>query len=351
LRHWPSNLVRAALVTAGVVLLASAADAVDKVRTSSGIGYPGEIVGVSGDGLEMKIGRRKSVVPFGEIRSISSDDYPDLERAEALYAKGAKGDAEAMKQAADLYDDLLSSRSPEWLRTVVQWRMYGVYAQSGQVRKALDAYLEMAGQSPKLVAGLQLPQPQEGDRQANRAMLQQVEKALRKAGDAPYADALKNFRVSLLLLEGDPNEVLASGVLDKLIQSQDPKVRLNAMMKRLELLLAVEKKQEAAAWFDRIKAADLDMHPADLAYWNGRILETQGRHVEAALAFMRLPILYGQRDRVRTAEALWRAGKALEAAQAPKDEAKVVYQEAVNDYGGTTGADRARRDLARLGAE
>ncbi len=333
------------------MLLATAAGAVDKVRTSSGIGYPGEIVGVSGKGLEMKIGRRKNVVPFSEIQSIASDDYPNLERAEALYVKGVKGDTEAMKQAAELYDDLLSSRSPDWLRTVVQWRMYGVYAQSGQVRKALDAYLEMAGQIPELVAGLELPQPQESRHEANKAMLKRVEQVLNKAAEAPYAEALKNFRVSLLLLEGDAKQVLASGVLDKLIESQDPKVRLNAMLKRLELLLAVGKKKEAADWFDRIKAADLPIHAADLAYWNGRILEGQGRPEAAALAYMRVPILYAQRDRGRTAEALWRAGKALEAAEAPKEEAVAVYQEATNDYGGTAGADRARRELARLGAK
>jgi len=349
LRHWRTNLTCVALAAAATLLLASAAGA-DRVRNTAGIAYTGKITGVTEKGLEVQAGSRKRVVPFGEIRSVSADDYPRLKQAEELFEKGVGGDAEAMKKAADLYDDLLTPGAPAWLRTIVQWRMFGVYAKSGQVQKAVQAYLEMAAKSPQLVAGLDLPQPKEGAHAANKAMLKQVDGVLSKEPSAPYADALKEFRVSLLLLEGDPQAILKSGALEKLLESQDPKVRTNATLRKLELLLAVDRVDEAAAWLKEIRASDAQVFPPEMAYWTGRVLEAQKNPVEAALAYMRLPIMHAKANPARTAEALWRTGKALEAAEAPASEVKAVYQEAVNDYPNTMGAQRAKRELARLGA-
>ena len=332
------------------MLLASAAGA-DRVRTTAGIGYPGEITGVTDKGLKVKVGAAERVVPFGDIRSVSADDYPRLAEAEDLFEKGREGDAEAMKKAADLYDDLLSPQAPTWLRTIVQWRMYDVYARSGEVRKALDAYLEMADKSPRLVAEFDLPQPKDGAHEANKTMLKQVDQVLAKNPAAPYADALKEFRVALLLLEGDPKEILESGALEKLLESEDAKVRTNAMLRKLELLLAVERVPDAAAWLEQIKQSDAQVFPPEMAYWEGRVLEAQGKPILAALSYMRLPITHPNENPGRTAEALWRTGKALEAAEAPAPEARAVYQEAVKEYPDTTGAQRAKRELARLGAE
>jgi len=71
--------------------------------------------------------------------------------------------------------------------------------------------------------------------------------------------------------------------------------------------------------------------------------------MDAAIELMRLPILYSAKDRPMTAEALFWAGQAMEAAGLPNDEVKKVYQEAVRDYAGTSGAQQARLALARLG--
>jgi len=350
LRHWETNLGRLALAAAAALTLASAVCA-DKIRTADGIGYHGKVVGVSDKGIEIRVGGITRVVPFKDLRSVSADDYPKLEQAEQLIEKGAKGDADAMAKAVKLYEALLVPEAPDWLRAIIQWRMYDVYARSGEVRKALDAYLEIADQNPRLVAEFDLPQPKEGDHEVNKAMLQQVEKALRKAPEAPYADALKEFRVSLLLLEGDPKEILEAGVLDRLLGSDAPKVRADAMLRKLELLLALDRVKEAAHWFEEIKGSDAPISPADMFYWKGRVLDVQGKPIQAALAYMRLPILHPQKNPSRTAEALWRTGKALEAANALPDEIKVVYKEAVNDYPGSAGAKRAKRELNRLGAK
>jgi len=350
LRHWANNLSGPVLAAALALMLASSAGA-DTIRTAAGIGYHGEIVGVGDEGIEIRVGGSPRTVPFKNIRSVSAEEYPKLEQAEELIEKGAKDDADAMAKAAKLYEALLVPEAPDWLRTLVQWRMYDVHARSGEMRKALEAYLEIAEKSPRLVAGFELPQPREDDHQANKAALRQVKRVLRQHPDAPYADALKEFRISLLLLEGEPKEILASGVLDQLLKSDKPKVRAGAMLRKLELLLALDRVKEAGEWWEEVQASDAPIASADMAYWRGRVLEGQGQPIQAALAYMRLPILHARKNPSRTAEALWRTGKALEAAEAPADEIKVVYREAVKEYPGTVGAERAKRELTRLGAK
>ncbi len=346
MRHWQTKPYLIVLAAAIVPALVAAAHA-DRVRTKAGVGYSGKIVGVAEGGLVIREGRRRRTVAFADIRQIRADKYPDLRTAEEAYAQGVAGDAKALEKAGTLYQGLLRKRVPAWLRVVVQWRMYKLYAESGRATEALDTYLEMARNSPRLVADLNLPAPDESDHQANKAMLAKVERAVAGAAGKPYADALRNFRVALLVLEGKPEEVLP--LLEPSLVSSDPKVRTLAMIRKLELLLATGKSDEAAKWLEKMEAAVGNSGKAEMAYWRGRVRLTGGKHLEAALEFMKVPILYPAANRSRTADALWRAGQALRAAKAPREEIVSVYNEAVQKYAGTGGAERARRELARLG--
>jgi hypothetical protein len=177
-------------------------------------------------------------------------------------------------------------------------------------------------------------------------MLKKVEDALRAAAGKPYATELQKFKASLQMLVGKPEDVMAT--LDSLLASPDERTRQAAMLKQIELLVGAGKIDEAAAKLDANGQALVQEHPDDIAFWRGRILKERGQNMEAALEFMRLPILYPT-DRVLTAEALWWAGQAMEAARVPQDEVQKVYGEAVTRYGGTPGAERARRELVRLG--
>jgi len=207
----------------------------------------------------------------------------------------------------------------------------------------------MARSQPKLVVGLTLPAPAEGAHDANKAMLGKVEAALREAADKPYTGELRNFRIALKMLEGSPEEVLP--LLEPLLASPNEKTRQTAMLRRVELLLATNKTDEAARRFGEAAQALGDAAPAETAYWRARVAEARGEPLAAALDFMRLPILYADQDKNRTADALFRAGEALKAAGVPRDEIVKVFREAVTRYSGTTGAERARRELAQMGAK
>ena len=348
MRHWrtkPSHI----LLAAATLVVAIGPARADRVRTSRGIGYTGRIVGVAEGGLVIHDGGRRRTVAFADIREIRADKYPNLQKAEEAYAKGVSGEAKAFEEAGKWYQGLLRKGAPDWLRVVVQWRMYKLYVESGRATEALDAYLVMARNSPKLVAGLNLPSPDPADHQANKAMLAKVEQTLEQAAGKPYADSLKGFRVALLLVEGNPEEVLP--LLEPLLASSDLKVRTSAMIRKLELLLATGKNAEAATWLKQIETVAGEAGAAEVTYWQGRIHLAGGKHTEAALEFMKLPILYPAADRARIADALYRAGQAMQAVKAPREEIVSVYNEAVRKYAGTGGAERARRELARLGSK
>ena len=208
-----------ALVVTAVLAAASAA-AADSVRTAAGIGHRGRIVGLEDGELVVESGSVTRRVPLAEIARVSVDAYPDMDRAESALARaqaGGAGSADAFGDAEGRYESLLRLGIPSWLRTVIQTRLYRVYAASGRTEKALAAYLGMAKSSPVLVEGLRLPPPRQGADAANRSMLKDVEAALAGADEEPHAKELRRFRVALVLLVGKPAEVLP--LLDPLIQS------------------------------------------------------------------------------------------------------------------------------------
>jgi len=348
LRTWLSKTggwALAALLALGVVAAAQA----DKIRTAKGIGYDGRITGIGPEGLTIDVAGAPKTVALGDIREIEADKYPDLAGAEKAYADGVAGKPKGFADAERLYRSLLGSGgAPQWLRVLAQSRMYALYAGSGRTSEALDAYLEMARSQPKLVVGLKLPAPSDAaSPEVNAAMLKKVNDAIRAAGDKPYVAELKSLQVGLTMLAGRPEEVLP--LLEPLLSSPDEKTRQMAMLKELELLVVTGRADDAARRLEQTAAALGEPYAGEMAYWRGRVAQLRGENMQAALEYMRLPILYPARDKGRTAEALWRAGQAMEAGRAPRAEVIKVYTEAVKNYAGTAGAERAKREMVRLG--
>jgi tetratricopeptide (TPR) repeat protein len=342
------NKIVAAILAAALAAAIPATAQADKIRTHKGIGYSGKITGLGTDGITIEVAGSPSTVPLADIAKIEADAFPDLARAEDAYAEGLGGKPQGFADAEKTYRGMLGAgRVPQWLRVLIQARMYKLYADSGRTVEALDAYLELARGSPKLVAGLKLPAPAEDAHDANRLMLKKVDDAVRLAAGKPYAAELQNFRVSLLMLEGNPGDVLP--FLEPMLASQDERTRQSAVLKQIELLVAAGRIDDASVKLEAAAQALSAEHPDDVAFWRGRILKERGQNEEAALEFMRLPILYPAKDKSRTAEALWYAGQALEVLKAPKEEIRKVYSEAATRYTGTPAAERAKRELVRLG--
>jgi len=334
-----------------VVALGAPLAQADYVRTRQGIGYEGKVLGIEAGELVLESAGAKRTIPLGEVARVEVDRYPALGKAEEAYAKGVAGGPEATQafaEAEKIYEGLLDPRVAEWVRILVQSRLYKLYVVSGRAPKALDAYLEMARSDPALVVGLELPRPHEGDHAANQAMLKKVEAALAEAKDQPYARELERLRVALRILEGKPEEALP--LLEPFLASEDAPTRRWAVLKRLDLLLALGRVDEAQEGLKEAEG-ELGEYPDQVAFYRGRLLYERGVYVDAALEFMKVPILYARKDRGRTAEAIWWAGRAMEAAKLPTEEVVKVYREAAQDYPGTAGSERAKEELARLEAK
>jgi hypothetical protein len=351
LQHLLSKKTWAALAAAILVFVMAATARADKVRETSGIGHEGQIVGLKSKGLVFKeaTGETKEI-PLSQIKDISCDQFPNLAKAEAAFVKGAAGNAASLTEAETLYKGMASARgAPPWLKLLVQARMFNVYVDTGRATQALDAYLELAAADPGLVAGLKLPLPAPGATEVNKAMLAKVQAAVKAAADKPYATELQQLLMALTAISGGkPEEQLAA--LEPLVRSKDDKIRYPAMIAQIGALLELGRSKEASSALNEAAGVVGPEYAADVAYYRGRILKDGNQNAEAALEFMKVAILYPSRDKNRTAEALWYAGQALEAAKAPKAEVRKVYQEAVDKYAGTAGADKAKRDLAKLGA-
>jgi hypothetical protein len=80
-------------------------------------------------------------------------------------------------------------------------------------------------------------------------------------------------------------------------------------------------------------------------YVIGRALARQGRHEQAALALMRVPILYSG-ERTLAAESLWGAAGQLKRLGATAESAR-LYRELAADYPESPLADAAGAELAR----
>lgn len=121
---------------------------------------------------------------------------------------------------------------------------------------------------------------------------------------------------------------------------------------------------EAQLWRTRIAEADdaelrrwenlVEKMPAEIrcgAYFTiGQGLAARGQSERAAVALMRIPILYADDDRQLAAAALLSAARELEKIGNPV-EAVSLYQEILRDYPQTTTASQASARLERLEAE
>jgi|WetSurMetagenome_2_1015567.scaffolds.fasta_scaffold129196_1 hypothetical protein len=342
------------LVAATLAIGWSAALAVDKIRETTGIGHVGQIVDIRAKGIAIRetAGDTKEV-PLNQIRDISSDQYPNLAKAEAALSKATTAnDAASLRTAEGLYAGMMNSSSPSWLRLLCEYRMFRVYAESGRVRLAVDTYVDLATADPGLVAGMQLPPPAPGSPD-NPEILKKVESAIRAAGGKPYTSELATMRLAIVSLSGNPEAVLS--VIEQQIKNPDEKIHIPAKFERVKQLFALNRTDEAATQLEDVASevsslSNQGPYVVDHAYWSGRVYLVRKQNLEAALSFMRVAILYPSQDKARTAESLYYAGQALEAAKAAKPEIRAVYQEATTKYSGTPGAEQAKAAIAKLGA-
>jgi len=190
-----------------VILLWATWAQADRIRTQAGIGYEGKIVGMDVGGLILEYAGGKRTIPLGNIVSISVDQYPDLEKADAAYARGLAGGAKAAQKFAEaerLYRGLAQQELPQWLRVLVDSRMNKLYAESERVQEAPNTTAPPIEQNSRA----QIDPNRIATVEQSRILLNNVVEGLTKAQDPAlttvqsnviFEDTLSRCRASLAL--------------------------------------------------------------------------------------------------------------------------------------------------------
>lgn len=334
------TLAKQMLVGLAALLTVAAAAGADTIRNAQGVPYDGTIIGISEDGLVFRweINNKRRTLPFGNVERIEIDGNDSLNEAETLFVDGN------YQQASGKYQGAKQLARSNWLRQYINRRLVKVFAETEQFAEAVKIYIELAQTADFLARGVDLPEPAPKGSPGNDAALQAVNRALEANPNASYTEQLKQLRLAILQVQGDPAEVLPE--VEALLQSSDPDVRQKARLDQIDLLLQLDRVDEAGKV---IEQAELEpQYEPQMLFLEGQYLYRTGEKLRAALKFMRLPIHYKMSRRDLAAKGLYWAGRCMAEANVPLSEAAQPLQEAARDFDGTEGAEQARELLGQL---
>lgn len=312
-------LVRGLCVAVGCAwaLPAGAEDAVYLMSEAGSGQYRvmGEIVDYIGEAIHIRSSE-------GVQRSYPAERVVRIETtwtAEHTAANQAQAAAQ-YAQAIEQYRRAVQREMRTWARRKILAEMVWCYRAAGQLETAGDTFLLLLGSDPATRDFDSIPlawTPTE-------AVSQSRAEAWLGRDDLPAA---KLLAASHLMSTSGRNTALAT--LNELARSPDPRIAALAQAQ----IWRAEAHRAPRAESDRWEKL-IEQMPATLQggpyFVLGQALATQGRHDEAALAMLRVPILF-PRDRTLAASALVLAGESLERA-GQADEARRLYQEVIDTY-------------------
>jgi hypothetical protein len=341
-----------AVLLAAVALLAVAGDIrADAVYQPNKPRYDGTILSISaGKGMALRWSVTKATRWFSlnEIQRIELTGAKDFNEAEQLLLAGE------FKKAISGYErDKLRSHKP-WFKQYINARLVRCFAETKQFSRAVRTYIELCQSGSAMLPYVELPAPMPKGSADNDAALKAIEGTLAANAKIAGADKLKELRLNIRLLQGSPSEVLEEIV--KQLDSSNPDHRARMRLKHIELLLILDKIDEAKQSLrvareglaEKYKPLDPKYQP-DLIFFEGRILHAAKDYLHAALKFMRIPAHYSRTKKVLAAESLYWAAKSMHEAQdVPLPEVAAPLQEAIQKFPGTGGARKAQEMLDKL---
>ena len=304
------------------------------LRSESGAGefrVPGEIIDYTGRAIRIRSDQ-------GLERSYAADRVVRIETEWTLeHVAGDEAQAAGQFAAAiEQYRRAVQTEPRTWVRRKILAELVWCYRAAGRQEAAGDAFLLLLSSDPATPYFDSIPLawlPTE-------AVSPQRATAWLERDDLPAAQLLG---ASYLMSGAQRGAALAA--LDQLAQHDDPRIAALAIAQRWRAEAFQATAAETAAWMQVIEQMPEPLRGG--AYFVlGQTLARQRRHDEAALALLRVPILF-DRDRELAAAALVLAGQSLEQASQP-DEARRLYQEAIDAYGDSRWRSEARARLEQL---
>lgn len=314
-RGWPLLLgicSLAAVVWAEDVVVVSRVEPPGELRRS------GIIQDFTGKGLTLRLpGDRDEQIEPSRIVGYETELVPDQRHADQLFAEGRYADA------AVSYLRAVEAEKRVWMRRVILARLTRCYANMGQVARAGDTFLLILGSDPttQLLDALPLAwttaQP--------RADV--VDRAGRWMDDA-RVPAARLLGASWLMTT--PQRARALETLAKLASDEDPRIATLAEAQAWRDRLVTVSREDVRRWQAQLEQLDPSLR-AGPSLLVGQALARHNEHAEAALALLRIPILYPL-ERELAAEALFAAAEQLDKSGDPAG-ARTLLRELIREHG------------------
>lgn len=319
----------------GVVALARSEDVVH-YRTghdSRLVRSSGEILEYTGSRLRLRTSSgREATIPADRVQRIDSAWSKQHVEGNRLRSRGQFG--EAIQQ----YALALRSENRNWVRQRIYSRITWCCRSLGDYDRAAEAFLFMVRDNPDTPYFDAIPlfwRPYQPSLEFEQRAIQWTETTNFSAVALMGASWLHSGR------EGST----ARQTLKRLQNDHDERVALMARTQlwRNEIVTVTENQLDA--WRSTIGQIPSSLR-AGPYFVLGRALAHQGRLDEAALALLRVPILYSH-FRALAADALLAAGELLERTAQPV-QARRLYGELLEKYPETAPAIRAQQHVFRL---
>jgi tetratricopeptide (TPR) repeat protein len=324
------------------LLLASIAMADDVVVVSSGkdargrARIPGVIVEYTGKELTLRqAGGRDSAIPADRVVAIESQWQQQHSAGDAQF------DAGEFAKALDLYRVAVRDEQRTWARRQILARVVWCYHNLGQIEAAGATFLIILRSDPTTQYFDAIPLSWTTG-QPSPALEREAKTWLADETLSPAALMGASWLLST------PDRSAAMAKLQRLTTDADPRVAQLAEAQLWRTKIVTSTPQEVAGWQQQVERIPSELR-AGPYFALGQALARQNLHEQAALAFLRVPILHSS-NRSLSADALLAAARALESL-GQNDAAAGLYRELINDYATTAPAAEAQARLRNLAGE
>lgn len=318
----------------------NAANAQDSVtyRTESGTAtIVGTIVDFNGQSLRFRAssgGERP--IPSDRVISVQTRWHPQQAAAEKHLADG---------QYEEALQGLLAVLREE-PRLWVQRRALADYVlclkELGQIKEAGEAFLQLVRSDPMTLEFHRIPLSWQANQPAP-AVEQWAVQRMQTEGN----DTGRLIGASWLLSTRHRADAIKT--LGTLSSRATPRIAMLAGAQLWRTRVAIADLAELQRWRGIIEKIPIDLRGGPY-FTLGKALATKGESQAAAIALMRVPVLYAVDDRQLAAAALLSAGRELEKIEHIA-EAVSLYREILRDYRQTSAAAEATTCLERLGGD
>ena len=324
-------------------LIFSAAFAEDRVTYSTGkddrgrATLTGTIVEYTGQKLVLRAaGGGEQPIAAQRVISVQTDWPPRKVAGDQLFVEG-KYDG-----ALGAYVEALRAEPRGWAQRQILADCVKCLKQLGRIEQAGDAFLRLVQSDPDTLHFNLIPLSW----QAEQPSPQREQKALAWMHNTS-SETARLIGASWLLAAA--HRAPAIETLRGLTAGAQPRVASLAEAQLWRTRIAVADDEELRRWQDMVGKMPAEVR-AGPYFVLGQGLAARGQSRQAALALLRIPILYADGDRPLSAAALLSAARELEKIGSTH-EAASLYREISRDYADTPAAGQSSARLDRIEAE